>query len=77
LETKLKILSVSWNGNSDITKVKFNEEFLTTDWVVKADILKDLICIFEQQYDEILGNDMHSKDAVKRSEEILRNWKYE
>jgi hypothetical protein len=73
----LKILSVSWNENSDITKVKFNEEFLTTDWVVKADILKDLICIFEQQYDEILGNDMHSKDAIKRSEEILRNWKYE
>lgn len=73
----MKILSVSWNENSDITKVKFNEEFLTTDWVVKADILKDLICIFEQQYDEILGNDMHSKDAIKRSEEILRNWKYE
>ena len=77
METKLRVLSVTWSGTSDITKVKFNDDFLKTDWVVKADILKDLIYIFEQQYDEILGNDMHSKDAVKRSEEILRNWKYE
>ena len=77
METKLRVLSVTWSGTSDITKVKFNDDFLKTDWVVKADILRDLIYIFEQQYDEILGNDMHSKDAVKRSEEILRNWKYE
>lgn len=73
----MRVLSVTWSGTSDITKVKFNDDFLKTDWIVKADILRDLIYIFEQQYDEILGNDMHSKDAVKRSEEILRNWKYE
>lgn len=39
----MQILSVSWNPNSDKTKLKFNEEFLTSDWIVRADVLRDLL----------------------------------
>lgn len=39
----MQILSVSWNPNSDKTKLKFTEEFLTSDWIVRADVLKDIL----------------------------------
>jgi hypothetical protein len=73
----MRVLSVTWNGNSDITKVKFTEEFLEDNLIVKADILQDLIHIFQKQYDEILTPDLSFTDATKRSEQVLRNWKYE
>ena len=73
----MKVLSVSWNGNSDITKVKFTEEFLTDNLIVKADILQDLIHIFQKQYDEILTSDQSFTEATKRSEHVLRDWTYE
>jgi hypothetical protein len=73
----MRVLSVSWNGNSDITKVKFTEEFLEDNWIIKADILKDLIHIFQKQYDEILTSDIPVAEATNRSEQVLRNWKYE
>ena len=73
----MKVLSVSWNGNSDITKVKFTEEFLTDNLIVKADILQDLIHIFQKQYDEILTSDQSFTEATKRSERVLRDWTYE
>jgi hypothetical protein len=73
----MRVLSVSWNGNSDITKVKFTEEFLTIDWVVKADVLKDLAYIIENQYQSILDNSEPVKWSNKKTEQVLRNWKYE
>tara|TARA_R110000868_G_scaffold293997_8_gene554497 strand:- start:102 stop:302 length:201 start_codon:yes stop_codon:yes gene_type:complete len=39
----MRVLSVSWSPNSDITKLKFSDEFLSSDWIVRADVLKDLI----------------------------------
>lgn len=39
----MRVLSVSWDANRDITKLKFNDEFLASDWVVRADVLQDLI----------------------------------
>jgi hypothetical protein len=77
LETTLKVLSVSWNANSDITKIKFTEEFLTVDWIVKADVLKDLAYIIENQYQSVLDNSEPVKWSNKKTEEILRSWKYE
>jgi len=73
----MRVLSVTWNGNSDITRVKFTEDFLTTDWVVKADVLKDLTYIIENQYQSVLVNSEPVKWSNKKTEEILRNWKYE
>ncbi len=39
----MRVLSVSWDAERDITKLKFNDEFLTSDWIVRADVLKDLL----------------------------------
>jgi hypothetical protein len=67
----MQILSVSWNPNSDKTKLKFTEEFLTSDWTVRADVLKDLLVDINDLYNatvdemtnpvlvDLLG---HSKD---------------
>ena len=67
----MQILSVSWNPNSDKTKLKFTEEFLTSDWIVRADVLKDLLVDINDLYNatvdemtnpvlvDLLG---HSKD---------------
>lgn len=67
----MQVLSVSWNPNSDKTKLKFTEEFLTSDWTVRADVLKDLLVDINDLYNatvdemtnpvlvDLLG---HSKD---------------
>lgn len=39
----MRVLSVSWDANRDLTKLKFNDDFLASDWIVRADVLKDLI----------------------------------
>ena len=39
----MRVLSVSWSPSSDITRLKFSDEFLSSDWIVRADVLKDLI----------------------------------
>jgi hypothetical protein len=47
----MKVLSVSWDGDRDITKLKFNNEFLSSDWTVRADVLKDLIVDLTDMYE--------------------------
>lgn len=47
----MKVLSVSWDGDRDITKLKFNNEFLSSDWTVRADVLKDLIVDLTNMYE--------------------------
>ena len=46
----MRVLSVSWNPNLDKTKLKFTEDFLTSDWIVRADILKDLLVDINDLY---------------------------
>jgi len=50
----MRVLSVSWDGERDITKLKFNNEFLSSDWTVRADVLKDLISEMTDMYDGML-----------------------
>jgi len=50
----MRVLSVSWSPERDITKLKFTDEFLSSDWVVRADVLKDLVYEIQKMYDEIL-----------------------
>ena len=50
----MRVLSVSWDPERDITKLKFNAEFLSSHWVVRADVIKDLLHDIEKIYDEIL-----------------------
>lgn len=50
----MRVLSVSWDGERDITKLKFNNEFLSSDWTVRADVLKDLIVDLTNMYESML-----------------------
>lgn len=50
----MKVLSVSWSPDRDITKLKFTVEFLDSDWIVRADVIKDLLYEIEKIYSEIL-----------------------
>ena len=50
----MRVLSVSWDGERDITKLKFNNEFLSSDWTVRADVLKDLIVDLTDMYEGML-----------------------
>ena len=52
----MRVLSVSWDGERDITKLKFNNEFLSSDWTVRADVLKDLLCEIQEMYEGMLTN---------------------
>jgi hypothetical protein len=55
MESDMKVLSVSWNPDKDVTKIKFNDEFLSSDWTVRADVLKDLIVDLTDMYEEMLS----------------------
>ncbi len=55
----MRVLSVSWNPERDITKIKFTAEFLASHWVVKADVIKDLLHDIKKTYDEILEEEYH------------------
>lgn len=38
----MKVATIVWNENKDDTKIKFSEEFLSSDPLLRADILSDL-----------------------------------
>ena len=39
----MKVMTVTWNENSDVTRLKFADDFKYSDWLVKMDVLKDMI----------------------------------
>ena len=55
----MRVLSVSWDAERDITKLKFNAEFLASNWVVRADVIQDLLHDIGKISDEILEEDKH------------------
>lgn len=55
----MRVLSVSWDPERDVTKLKFNAEFLSSDWIVRADVIKDLLHDIEKTYAEILEEEYH------------------
>jgi hypothetical protein len=65
----MKILTVKYNEMHDNTKIKFSEDIQLCDWLLKADILKDIIIQLEAEY-EIL---MSIKDLEFRNEWELGN----
>ena len=50
----MRVLSVSWDHERDITKLKFNDHFLASDWTLRADVLKDLIFDLTVMYEGML-----------------------
>jgi len=57
----MRVLSVSWNPESDVTKLKFTDEFLSSDWIVRADVLKDLVGDITQMYQETVMEEFNKK----------------
>lgn len=55
----MRVLSVSWDPERDITKLKFTAEFLSSNWVVRADVIQDLLHDIGKIYDEILEEEYH------------------
>jgi hypothetical protein len=53
-ESNMRVLSVSWHPNKDVTKLKFNDEFLSSDWIVRADVLKDILGEISEMYEQML-----------------------
>lgn len=50
----MKVANVSWSATEDVTKINFSQEFLKSDWVVKADVLQDLLGMIEEEYMKVL-----------------------
>jgi len=50
----MRVLSVTWSGNQDITKIKFSDDFLSSNWTVKTDVLKDMIEELSYMYNGLL-----------------------
>jgi hypothetical protein len=46
----LKVLTITWNPDKDITTVKFNDEFIVADSIFHWDILEDAIIILQDAY---------------------------
>lgn len=55
----MRVLSVSWDPERDVTTLKFTAEFLSYDWIVKADVLKDIFYVIQKINDEILEEERH------------------
>jgi hypothetical protein len=53
-ESNMRVLSVSWHPDKDVTKLKFNDEFLSSDWTVRADVLKDILEEISEMYEQML-----------------------
>jgi len=53
-ESNMRVLSVSWNPDKDVTKLKFNDEFLSSHWIVRADVLKDILEEISEMYEQML-----------------------
>lgn len=58
----MKLLKVSWNKYDDITKIKFSDNFKSSDWIVQLDVLEDVIGELTQHYNNILLLDWESRD---------------
>ena len=57
----MRVLSATWSDHRDETKIKFAEEFATSDWVVKLDVIGDLIADLTNHYNEVLALDWEAR----------------
>jgi hypothetical protein len=66
----MRVLSASWDNQADITKITFNEDFKNSDWLVKLDVLSDLIISLEDKYNKIISiKDWDERNKFNLSEE--------
>lgn len=52
----MRAFTVNWNPEKDETTISLSEEFKNSDWIVKADVLKDAVFLTEDLYQKLLRN---------------------
>jgi len=56
----MRVLSVSYNPETDETKVHFNEEFKNADVLLQADVLSDILGDVQAVYNDRV-NDLYKE----------------
>lgn len=56
----MRVLSVSYNPETDETKVHFNEEFKKADALLQADVLSDILSNIQAVYNDRV-NDLYKE----------------
>ena len=56
----MRVLSVSYNPETDVTKIHFNEEFKNADVLLQADVLQDVIGDIQAVYNDRV-NDLYKE----------------
>lgn len=51
-------IKLFWNDICGEGFVMFNEDFYNYHWVTRADMLKDIIAELQEEYDELLSEEM-------------------
>jgi hypothetical protein len=69
----MNVCSISWDGNSDETKIKFSDSFENAGWIVRADVLRDVIDMLTEEYNDVIAkqakiiNENMQKKAIQDS----------
>lgn len=50
----MKAFTINYNENTDVTQIKFSDDFTKSHWVTRADILKDAVYIVKKEYEKVL-----------------------
>jgi hypothetical protein len=63
----MKAFSVSWNPNTDETKITFSKDLKESSFILKLDILKDAIYELENEYNLMLNNMKKENNVVNNT----------
>jgi hypothetical protein len=56
----MRLFTAYWNKKEE-GEVRWSENFHGEDWILKADALKDVICILEDEYDKLFLEENREK----------------
>lgn len=48
----MKVATITWGEEADVTKIKFSEEFVASNPIVRADVLRDVLYEIEGLYNK-------------------------
>lgn len=67
----MNVAKVTWNKEKDETKITFDDSFESSDWLVRVDILQDMIGTLQQQYNMIMSvKNWDERNKIKLNEQI-------
>lgn len=52
----MKVASITWDAETDVTKIEFSDEFLESENLVHADVLSDAMVIMEPAYNHAIAH---------------------